>query len=244
MKRLILLVALVWAAPAGAAGTVVLVPGSGFSGIGPREQPRLAISERHWRDWGFNTRYVRYRAGKRGEDDVQQAVANARRKGPVCLYGESSGGTWALLAAATQGAACVVVAAAPTDQESWARSDAHGAQILATERWPRYFGAPDEDNDFEPYDVWMAFRPAIPTLLLYAVRDLAVPVQQGRIFATVPGDIRLRVLRRGPRVFVHSKVRRADLVEAHRAARAMVKEAFNPPPPPPAPPEPGQTTSP
>lgn len=242
MKRLILLAALVGAAPAGAAGTVVLVPGSGFSGIGPREEPRLAISQRQWRDWGFATRYVRYRAGKSGERDVQAAVARAKQRGRVCVYGESSGGTWALLAAATQGVACVIVSAAPTDQESWSQSKAHGARILSTERWPRYFGAPDEDNDFEPYDVWMAFRPAIPALLLYGVGDLSVPPQQGRIFATVPGNIRLRVLRRGSRVFVHSKVRRSDLVAAHRAARTLVKEAFSPPPP--APPDPGQTTSP
>jgi hypothetical protein len=244
MKRLALLAALVWATPASAAGTLLIVPGSGFSGVGPRQEPRLALGVQHWRDWGFATRFVRYRAGKRGLSDVQQAVARAKRRGPVCLYGESSGGTWALLAAVTEGAACVVVAAAPTDQETWARSGAHGARILSTERWPRYFGAPDEDDDYEPYDVWLAFRPAVPALLLYAVGDLSVPLQQGRIFATVPGDVRLRVLHRGGRLFVHNKVSREDLLPALAEVRAMIKTAFDPPPPPPPPPEPGQTTSP
>jgi hypothetical protein len=218
------------------------VPGSGFSGIGPREQPRLALGVQHWRDWGFDTRFVRYGAGKRGLQDVQQAVARAKQDGPVCIYGESSGGTWALLAAATESVACVVVAAAPTDQETWARSSAHGAQVLSTRRWPGYFGGRDEDNDYEPYDVWLAFRPTVPALLLYAVGDESVPLQQGRLFATVPGNVRLRVLHRGGRLFVHNKVSRADLLPALAEVRAMIKSAFEPPPPPP--PQPGQTTSP
>ncbi|MFL5845935.1 MAG: alpha/beta hydrolase family protein [Solirubrobacteraceae bacterium] len=228
MRRLLLVagLALAWTAPAGAAGTVVLVPGSGFSGISPREDVRLAIGVQHWRDWGFATRLVRYRPGKRGEHDVQAAVARAERHGPVCVYGESSGGTWALLAAATQDAACVVVSAAPTDQETWARSEAHGARVLARQRWPTYFGLAGEDDDYEPYDVWTAFEPVVPAMLIYAASDQVVPPQQGRIFATVPGDVRLTVLGRGARTFVHSGVSRTQLLRARGAARTFVSLAL------------------
>lgn len=245
MKRLLVLAALLaWAAPAGAAGTLVLVPGSGFSGVGPHEDANLALGQQHWRDWGFDTKVVRYRPGRRGLADVQDAVARAKKDGPVCLYGESSGGTWALLAAATEGAACVVASAAPTDQETWARSKEHGARVLSRKRWPRYFGTADEDGDYEPYDVWLAFRPPVAALLMYGAGDLTVPPQQGRIFDTVPGDVRLKVLRRGTRKFVHSNVLREDLLPALGEARALIHQAFEPPPPSPPPPEPGQTTSP
>lgn len=209
--------------------TVLLIPGSGFSGIGPHETPRLAVGVQHWRDWGFRTRVVRYRAGRRGLADVRRAVARTTNPSRTCLYGESSGGTWALIAAADAGVACVIASASPTDQETWAQSDAHGAQVLSTERWPRYFGrSPDEDDDYEPYDVWSAFEPEVPALLVYAANDLTVPPQQGRWFATVPGDVTLRVLPRGHAAFVHSKVGRSALIAARTAMRRFVVQTTRP----------------
>lgn len=222
MRRLALLAVLLSAAPAQAAGTVVLVPGSGFSGVGPREEVRLAIGREHWDNWGFRTVEVRYRAGRRGARDVREAVARAQRHGPVCVYGESSGGTWALLAAAALDVACVAVSVAPTDQDTWAESEEHGARVLSTERWPRYFGGPDEDDAFEPLDVWTTAAPAVPVFLLYAAGDQVVPPQQGEVFAPVAGNVRVRVMREGRRFFVHSRVRRADLLRARGLLRAFV----------------------
>lgn len=225
MRRLALLALLLGTAPAQATGgTVVLVPGSGFSGVGPREEIRLAIGREHWRDWGLRTVAARYRAGRRGARDVREAVARAQRHGPVCVYGESSGGTWALLAAAALDVACVAVSVAPTDQETWAESEEHGARVLATKRWPRYFGGPDEDDAFEPLDVWAFAAPAVPVFLLYAAGDQVVPPQQGEVFAPVAGDVRMHVLREGRRFFVHSRVRRADLLRARGLMRAFVDQ--------------------
>lgn len=230
MRRLVLLATLAYAVPAGASGTVVLVPGSGFHGIGPQKEIRLSIAAQQWRDWGFRTRLVRYREGRAGLRDVRAAISaagRARPDEPVCVYGESSGGTFALLAAAADnGARCLVIAASPTDQETWALSDRRGAQRLSREVWPGYFGGPSQDDSFEPYDVWSAFRPTVPVMLLYAQGDQAVPAQQGKIFATAPGDVRLRVLHQGARMFVHNRVARDDLLRARGEARTFVGVAM------------------
>lgn len=206
--------------------TVLLVPGSGFHGVGPRKPIRLSIGADHWRRWGYRTRVVRYAAGRRGLADVAAAIRTAKRarpRLPLCVYGESSGGTWALVAAAGDpDVDCLVVSASPTDQETWARSDRGGALRLATEVWPGYFGTAGEDADYEPYDVWLAFRPAIPVFLVYAQGDQAIPAQQGKIFATVPGDIRLRVLHEGRRMFVHNEVDRDELLRVRGEARTFV----------------------
>lgn len=211
------------------AALVVLVPGSGFHGVGPRKRVRLSIGVDRWRRWGYRTRLVRYRPGRRGLADVRAALSAARRarpRLPLCAYGESSGGTWVLVAAAADpGLDCVVISASPTDQETWAQSDRRGALRLATEVWPGYFGSATEDNMFEPFDVWTGAPPGIPALLLYAQGDQAVPAQQGRLFATVAPGIRLRVLRRGGRMFVHNKVDSRQLGRVRAAARSFVSLA-------------------
>ena len=235
MRGLALLAALVFAAPAGAAsGTVILVPGSGFRGVGPKKEIRLSIASQHWNDWGFRTRITRYREGREGLRDVRAEIAWAVRErpdDPICIYGESSGGTLALVAAASEEASvrCIVISVSPTDQETWSRSDRSGALRLSTEVWPSYFGDTHEDDTFEPYDVWQAFEPAIPVFLIYAQGDPAIPVQQGKIFATLPADVTLRVLHKGARMFVHSKVKRSELLQVRGEARNFVSKAFSPP---------------
>lgn len=219
--------------PAAPSAVVVLVPGSGFNGAGVANAERMTFRAGSWRRWGFRTRIAPYRAGKAGLTDVTRAVRDARRASPglpVCVYGESSGATWALLVAArTTDVACVVALAAPTDQETLAASPYRRARHLGGTMWPRRFGSADEDDAWEPYDVWSETVVRVPVLLGYSRGDRTVPPQQGRIFAPVAPESELRVLRRGARGFVHARVHRDDLVALRRAARALVE---------------GQTTSP
>ncbi|MDX6639219.1 MAG: hypothetical protein QOF12_230 [Solirubrobacteraceae bacterium] len=205
---------------------VLLVPGSGFRGSGEHGDSTLSIPTRTWRRWGFRTAVAAYRPGAAGLRDVTntlRAVAGAAPTAPLCVYGESSGGTWALVAAADfKAVSCVVVAAAPTDQETWAHSRRHAAHVFAHTVWPGYFGPPPRDNAFEPYDVWKAARPAIPVFAIYAVGDPIVPAQQGQLFTRlVPGST-LRVLRPGAHPFVHSHVSAGDYVRAVAEVRRFV----------------------
>lgn len=212
--------------PLSPAAVVVLVPGSGFNGAGEANADRMAIRAGSWRRWGFRTRIAEYRAGKAGLIDVAGETRAARRafpRLPVCVYGESSGGTWALLVAArTRDVACVVALAAPTDQETLVQSPYRRARHLGGTMWPRRFGSADEDDSWEPYDVWSAAAVPVPVLLGYAAGDRTVPPQQGRIFAPVAPERALQVLRRGRQRFPHTRVHREDLATLRRSARALV----------------------
>lgn len=228
-----LLIAMVSAGPAAAGvpqpaqprGTVVLVPGSGFNGAGTRNAERMSFRAPSWRRWGFRTRVAAYRAGKAGLVDVARVVRRAAGDAPglpLCVYGESSGGTWALLVAArTPGVDCVVALGAVTDQETLARSTDGPARHLGGMMWPRRFGGAEEDDFFEPFDVWSVRTVDVPTLLVYSRNDRVVPPRQGELLASVAPAGELRVLRPGRHQFVHAQVDAADFVRARRAARAL-----------------------
>lgn len=212
--------------PADPRATVVLVPGSGFHGVGPNKRIRLSLDADLWRSWGYRTRLVRYGEGADGLPDIADGIRTARRARPdlpVCVYGESSGGTFALVAAAGDpDIDCLVIGASPTDQETWAQSDRGGARRLAAEVWPDYFGLPAEDDVFEPFDVWRETEPRIPVFMIYATNDQAIPAQQGRIFADLVPGTRLRVLGKGRHAFIHNPVDARQLFSARRAVRRFV----------------------
>lgn len=213
--------------PRAPTATVVMVPGSGFNGARAANAARMSFKIASWRTWGFRTKVAPYRAGKAGYLDVLRAVRSARRSAPalpVCVYGESSGATFALLLAArTPGVDCVIALAAPTDQETLARASARRARHLGATMWPRRFGPADADDAWEPYDVWGARAVAVPTLLAYSAGDDVVPPQQGELLATVAPQAELRLLRSGRHRFVHAPVDPADFVRTRRAARALVE---------------------
>lgn len=205
-------------------GVVVLVPGSGFNGTDQRSADRMSLPPATWRRWGLRTVVAGYGRGRRGLADVRDEVGRARAAHPglpLTLYGESSGGTWALLLAAEGLADRLVAFAAPTDQETLARADSGGARHLGRVVWPRHFGDSDEDNALEPFDVWSAAAPALPVLLGYSRGDHIVPVQQGRLLQGVAPAADLLVLARGHRRFVHAPVTRAGYARLRRAARAL-----------------------
>lgn len=201
------------AAPAPRA-TVLLVPGSGFRGADAYDGDRMAIGQAQWRRWGFRVRVVAYGPGKAGRDDVALAALSVRQRDPhgrVCLYGESSGGTWALVAAANDPEIdCVIAAAAPADEDTWLRSKRRVARTFAHRIWPAYFGTGAADDAFEPFDVWKARQPAVPAFLVVAQNDLTVPPDQGRVMDGLPGTT-LRVLPAGRAPFVHSRVSAREL---------------------------------
>jgi pimeloyl-ACP methyl ester carboxylesterase len=217
------------AQPARDVGTVVLVPGSGFRGADRYDDARLSIGTGAWLVWGFRTRVAPYGPGKAGPDDVAAAVRAAKRAAPhlpLCVYGESSGGTWALLAAARTGDVdCVIVSGAPTDEDTWRRSKAGPARTFSHRIWPAYFGTGSQDDAFEPYDVWARARPSVPVLYLAAANDPTVPPSQGRVLATLGGDITVRVLRKGRRPFVHSKVSAGDFERTLKAIELFMLRA-------------------
>lgn len=200
--------------------TVLLVPGSGWRGVDAYDGERMFLGESTWRSWGFRTQVVPYGPGQSGREDVADALRRAKGR-RVCLYGESSGGTWALLAAANvPGAAdCVAVSAAPTDADSWRRSRRKVARSFAHRIWPAYFGRGAADDLFEPLDVWRAARPAVPAFFVAGAGDPTVPPQQGRIFQRAAPGSRLRVLPRGDYPFVHGGVG----FRAQRTVRAELR---------------------
>jgi pimeloyl-ACP methyl ester carboxylesterase len=210
---------------------VLLVPGSGFRGADSYDVADLSITSAMWRRWGFLTRAAPYGPGKAGPDDVAAAIrhAHAAHPGlPLCLYGESSGGTWALVAAAREpGVACVVISASPTDEETWRHSKRPVAHTFSHRVWPAYFGSATADDGYEPLDVWKQSKPAVRAFLIVARNDPVVPPQQGQIFArAVPGST-LRILSKGNRQFVHSRVSRPGFArvaeEVRRFAQAAVR---------------------
>lgn len=212
--------------PAEPRAVVVLVPGSGFNGAGPERAERMMVKVATWRRWGFWTVVAGYRRGRAGRADTERVIRRAAEAAPdlaLCVYGESSGGTWALLAAARISVVdCVVVFAAPVDQETLARSGPGPARHLARDVWPRYFGPAGRDDGFEPFDVWSGGAPPVPVLAVYSEGDRVVPVQQGRLFAPLSEAVQLRVLPEGPQRFVHANVAPGPFVDARRAARGLV----------------------
>jgi pimeloyl-ACP methyl ester carboxylesterase len=205
--------------------TILLMPGSGYRGADVYDGARMAIGESTWRRWGFRVKVVPYGPGKAGRTDVLTAVHAERKRnldGRLCLYGESSGGTWAMVAAAHERVDCVIAGAAPADEDTWLRSKRRVARTFAHRIWPAYFGTGEEDDAFEPYDVWRERKPAVPLLLVVARNDPTVPPDQGGVMNRLP-HTRLRVLRSGDAPFVHSRVDATQLGRVQRQLRAFAR---------------------
>ena len=120
-------------APASPRGTVLLVHEGGWSGPDAAAQRRLsAFPGAALRRRGHRTVSVDYARGRAGLDSVLEEVA--ARGGRVCLYGESAGGTLALLAAARdRRIRCVLAFGAPTDFGAWRRDAARRARDPAVD---------------------------------------------------------------------------------------------------------------
>lgn len=163
-----------------ARGMVVLVHGGGWAGPDPVKQERLA----EWpgavfRAAGWSTRSIDYAAGKAGLADVVRELAHTlARQRRVCVYGESAGGHFALLAAAQlPRLQCVMTLGAPTDFDAWrwdavTEQRAWSAQAYLQTAALTFFG-PDEAA-WEPAS--LARRVTARVLLAAQADDLVLPM--------------------------------------------------------------------
>lgn len=197
-------------------GTVVLLHGGSWSATGADAQATVATSARRFRRWGWRTVNADYRAGEAGMQDVLRAVDKARdRGGPVCIYGESAGGHWALMAAAERDVDCVIALAAPTELERVPAWSTLG-QVAASA-----FGA--DRATYSP--VRRAADIAASVLLAYGADDTVVPLFQGLSMRAALGDADLEVLQRGEGTWVHGSASTAAVVALLAQQRDLLDAA-------------------
>lgn len=168
--------------PAGPArGTVILIHGGGWIGHDARaqrhlmQQPGDLFLQRGWRVVSID-----YGEGASGLQDVLDAtgseLARGTGDGPLCLYGESSGGHLAMIAASRLPAVdCVIGVGTPTDivnyQAEAVPNPEPRAKLVAL-RTARFFGtAPAELAPWDPVTLAPTIR---ADLLLLREGDDAV----------------------------------------------------------------------
>jgi acetyl esterase/lipase len=173
-------------------GSVLLLHRGAWSGAGPENVRRLRPVARRFQGWGWSTLNASYRNGPDGFHDVVAAFEWAGERWgapPTCVYGESSGGHWALmLASRGQATELTVVAAAPTDLVSWASMLDGEARDYVRGLLHSVFG--DAEHELErlsparqPWQQAAAGR----LLLVYGEEDPLVPPAHGeRLLAAAP----------------------------------------------------------
>ncbi len=214
-------------------GTVILLAGNAWTGTS--EPGKQAVYERvgpSLERAGHRVVVADYPQGlDAGLAAVQQAVRSelvTAPQRPLCLYGESSGGHLALLAAEViRGVDCVATVAAPTDLRLWAdtRDAAPETPQGLTFRYhvEPTFG-PDRAS-WAPYDPALhAHRLPALVLSMAAADDDTVPLDQ---LDQLPGA--RYVLPPGSLPFVHGTTSPAGLAELRRRVRGLVARAGDPP---------------
>jgi acetyl esterase/lipase len=156
--------------------TILLLHGGGFAGGDPSSVVPLAND---LRAAGYDAIAVDYRT-ENPNGNVLGEIATVRRKvaavegrGPVVLYGVSSGGTLAAALAARGEVAGAVVASGPTNLLTWI-----GLAPLPTPQFWQRLGMDDNARrEASPY--YRLDGHQSPQLLLYGDIDLIVPIDQG-----------------------------------------------------------------
>jgi acetyl esterase/lipase len=217
-------------------GTVILLPGSGWA------NPTDQAQQRVWSNAapllfgaGYRTVAIDYRAGPAaGLASVRRAAGAERsrlRRGPLCLYGESSGGHLALLLAGrVRWIDCVITFGAPTSfsayaEEAQAHPEEPGYQYAMDTFIEPVFGSdPAGWAPWEPSGVVTPVR--TPVLMMICEDDPIVPVDQ---IYHVPGAktyIPPRGDRTDPRdLYVHGSVSDSGLEAVHRRILDFVERA-------------------
>ena len=207
------------------AGTVLLLPPGGWQGDGPGAVKLLRPTARRFAGLGWRTITLSYANGAAGLSTVKAAWRQARAAGPACVYGESSGGHWALtLAARDRGVRCVIAAAAPTELIDWPRELRNPeARAEAIRLRDAAFGdSPAAWRRASPALAWPAGNCA-RVLLLNATNDPIVPLAQADALRDRAGNATLVRLHAGTRPWVHSRVDAADLRAGWRAVGRLLR---------------------
>jgi acetyl esterase/lipase len=226
----------VTADPAGPArATMIMIHGGGWAGHDDRAQrllmevPGKLLLRRGWRVVSID-----YEEGTAGLDDVLKTARaeTARRtsNGPLCLYGESSGGHLALVAAARLGNEidCVIGLGAPADLPLYlATAKSGSAQHRFVARLVRkYFGT--SDAELAPWDpVSLAGSIRADVLLMHGGDDTLVPANQSASFAAARPGTQTVTLEPGRMPFVHGSISargRAAYEEAVAAFAARARQ--------------------
>jgi acetyl esterase/lipase len=196
---------------AAARGTILLFHKGAWAAEGSGAVGELRPVANRFRSWGWRTLSATYRNGRAGLADVEATYDHAERHwggGPICAYGESSGGHWALmLALARRRLSCVIAAATPVDLTSWPRElrDPDTRTFVET-TLERAFGTDRAGlADLSPALRWQ--RREEPRLFLaYAHDDPLVPIAQGvEMHERAPGS-ELHRLPPGSARWIHSQV--------------------------------------
>ena len=192
-------------------GTIVLLHKGGWAAEGRAPVEALRRTAHRFAGWSWRALSTTYRNGRAGLLDAEAAVDYAARRfgGPICTYGESSGGHWALMAAlARPRVRCVIAAAAPTDLAAWPGEVRLPSVRAFTRRTVRAVFGTDRAalRRMSPARAWPR-RPHARLFLLYARDDPVVPPAQGvAMHRRVPRSA-LYLLPAGRLPWVHSGTR-------------------------------------
>lgn len=199
--------------------TVILIHGGSWSATGEAMMATVRPSARRFQRYGYRTLSTDYSRGIDGFADIRavaQAQARSRPEEPVCAYGESAGGHWALLLAAAEPSIdCVIAVAAPTDLTAGLGDGLDTVAGLV-------FG--ELAGDYSP--IRYASRIGADVLLPYGSDDTLVPAAQGAHMASALRSRKLTVLPAGGRKWIHgtasgSAIRRLHQLERRWLARSL-----------------------
>jgi len=202
-----------------------MIPGGGFQRPAQENFLRQVQAARGISAGGYAVAVISYRAGAAGLRDVEKVYSQARRRYrslPICAYGGSAGGTWALMLAAREpDLACVVDLAGPSDLATLAtQGSAEDRQLLAEAF------RPDQLRKLSP--VVHAGQIKAKVLMVYAESDPVVPIEQGDELArAVPGAEFIK-LSPGPTPWIHSGVSGTALQGATARGVAFLHDSLAP----------------